>query len=283
MIRSTCVEKALYYIEHHLRDNLNLEEIADVANYSPWHFHRLFYASTGISVGEYIRKRRLSEASKELTNSTKPIKQIASDYGFDSQAAFTRSFKSFCGYTPGKLRSDRITLTCFNALTNLNTRGRKMLSPKFVHRDSFRVIGLCRSFTMNNNSIPSLWDKFSQSCDQLPGVINPKTAYGICYSEETDMTADTPFFYIAGMEVSLDAVVPADFHEKSIPEADYAVFEHIGSLDTLQQTYKAIYNEWLPSSGYQRMNDYDIELYDERFKYGAPDSVFEIWIPIQKN
>jgi len=283
MSRAKQIDKALVFIEENLRNPLSLEEIADVANYSPWHFHRLFNASTGITVGEYIRKRRLSEASRELIHTDRPIKQIAADYQFESQAAFTRSFKAFCGCTPGKMRTGLRSLTGFAPLRIISARGSTMQTPRIVSRPAFRVAGIsCRS-TMNNNVIPALWDEFNKICCQTPQPVQPGVALGICYSiGEGPTTPDTPFGYLAGMEVPADAALPEGFEEIAVPASDYAVFEHIGPLDTLRQTYNALYGEWLPASGYEQAGDLDFELYGPRFEYGAADSVMEIWVPVKK-
>lgn len=53
-------------------------------------------------------------------------------------------------------------------------------------------------------------------------------------------------------------------------------------LDTLHDTYAAIYDQWLPQSAYDRAKSDDFELYDERFNYGKPDSIMEIWVPVRK-
>jgi len=284
MSRENQIDKALVFIEQNLRKALSLEEIADVANYSPWHFHRLFYAATGYTIGEYIRKRRLSEASRELIFLDKPIKQIAADYQFESQAAFTRSFKAYCGCTPGKLRATLSSLTSFEPLRIRTSRGKKtMQTPKIVHRCPSRVVGIsCRS-TMNNNVIPALWDDFFKVCSKIPNPLVEETALGVCYTiSDGPMTPDTPFGYLAGMEVSASEALPEGFEEITIPEGDYAVFEHLGSLDTLHDTYSALYGEWLPASGYEQSGDLDFELYGPHFKYGDPQSVMEIWVPVKQ-
>ncbi|HPS89817.1 MAG TPA: helix-turn-helix transcriptional regulator, partial [Methanosarcina vacuolata] len=113
------LEKALHYIEQHLKEAMTLEDIAFAANYSPWHFHRLFLAFTGVTVGEYVRKRRLSEASRELALGTKAIRQLAAEYQFESQAAFTRSFKSFSGCTPREMRRHLSPLLNYQARITL--------------------------------------------------------------------------------------------------------------------------------------------------------------------
>lgn len=277
------IEKALRYIEAHLTQKLCLEDIAEAANYSPWHFHRLFFACYGITVGEYIRKRRMSEASRELAFSDRPIKQIAAEYQFESQAAFSRSFKNFCGTSPGKMRQQLKPILCFEAITKKPKKGEIMQQPKIIHQPGFRVIGkTCRS-TMNNNTIPALWDEFNKVCSKIPGAIEEGSAYGICYFEEiTEMTNDTPFTYLAGIKVANDQAAGEGLVTRDVPAADYAVFEHHGSLETLGQTYDSIYSNWLPDSGYNRKDSDDFERYDERFQYGKPESVMEIWVPVIK-
>jgi len=157
-----------------------------------------------------------------------------------------------------------------------------MKAPRFAHKESFRVIGISCLSTLRNNTIPALWDEFNKICGTIPGMVEPHTALGICYYEKMeDMTEDTPFTYLAGMEVVSTQEAPAGLESRDVPAADYAVFEHQGSLDTLQQTYASIYEDWFPQSGYQRKVADDFELYDSRFQFGKPESVMEIWIPIE--
>lgn len=162
-----------------------------------------------------------------------------------------------------------------------NVKGEKMLSPKMKTKAAFRVIGKTCESTMKQNNIPALWDQFGKFNPQIPGILNPQAAIGVCYFEEMDkMTDDTPFTYLAGMEVKPDQEAPEGMLARDVPAAEYAVFEHVGSLATLHETYDAIYGEWMPKSGYSRAEADDFELYDERFKFGQPDSVMEIWVPI---
>ncbi len=282
MSTSKQVDKALRHIEAHLKDELRLEDVADAANYSPWHFHRLFSACTGSTLGDYIRKRRLSEASKELVSGDRPIKQIAADYRFESQSAFTRSFKQLLGCTPGKMRAGCFPAFRFDPLEP-KQRGETMQKPKIIHNPGMRVFGIsCRS-TVNNNVIPALWERFNQVCAGIPGSVKPGIAYGICYSDPgVEMTADTPFSYLAAIEVAPDAARPDGIEEMTLPAVDYAVFEHRGSLDTLQETIRALYGEWLPASGLKWTGKFDLEYYGPAFSYGQEDSSLELWIPVVK-
>jgi AraC family transcriptional regulator len=155
------------------------------------------------------------------------------------------------------------------------------MQPRFVHRPQFTVVGMkCRT-SMSNNLIPRLWDDFMQRHDEIRDWIEPDNCFGICFQEESNGNPDKDFFsYLAGIEVQNTNFIPEGMEAKTLPAAEYAVFEHIGALDILQETYARIYREWLPQSGYQMTGDTDFELYDRRFKHGQPDSVMEIWIPV---
>jgi AraC family transcriptional regulator len=283
MLKRPELNKAIRYIEAGLKSKLILEDISEQANMSAWHFHRVFLASTGITVGEYIRRRRISEAAKELVFTHKPIKVLAGEYQYESQAAFTRSFTSIYGVSPGKLRRMLGPLKFFHALPHPR-KGENMLTPRFEHKKQFRVVGITCENTMKNNNIPKLWNEFNQGICPMMDRNSSKAALGISYyTDMAELNEDTPFTYLAGFEIQPEAECPQGLTERTVPEADYAVFQHIGSLDTLNDTYNAIYGEWLPQSGYRHKVADVFELYDERFHYGMDDSVMEIWVPIEKN
>lgn len=281
---SRLIQNAINHIEQNLCSELALEDISDVANYSPWHFHRLFVAHTGMGVAEYIRRRRLSEAALQLRQSSLPISGLATKYGFESQAAFTRAFGKAWGISPAKFRREHISIPLQAPIqVSHYHKGVKMINAQIKHKPAFRVIGIrCRT-TMQTNSIPQLWDDFGSVCDRIPNPLVPNTAIGICYGDpEVEMTPETPFYYLAGMEVSTTQHAPADMLSMDLPAGDYAVFEHHGALDNLHDTYQAIYEQWFAKADYKPRGDFDFELYDERFDYGKPESVMEIWVPVVK-
>lgn len=98
------VQRAIDYIEDHLFESLELERIAGEAAMSVPNLYRLFYALTGHPIKDYIRKRRTSEAARQLRRSNMPILEIALDCGFETYQTFTKSFKKLTGLTPGMYR-----------------------------------------------------------------------------------------------------------------------------------------------------------------------------------
>lgn len=101
----THVQKTLDYIESHLKAPVTLEALARLAAFSPHHYHRIFQALVGEPVMEYVRRRRLSEAGREmLADPTKRMLDLALEYQFSSQEAFIRAFRKCFGMTPGEFR-----------------------------------------------------------------------------------------------------------------------------------------------------------------------------------
>ncbi|MFS1538875.1 MAG: helix-turn-helix domain-containing protein [Candidatus Phlomobacter fragariae] len=92
------------WIEEHIGTIIYLEELASYSGYSLWHMQKIFKEITGISLGKYIRQRRLAKAVNLLRNSTKPIFDIALDFGFGSQSHFTYMFRKEFGITPYHFR-----------------------------------------------------------------------------------------------------------------------------------------------------------------------------------
>jgi AraC-like DNA-binding protein len=107
------LNRALEYFENGLTQTISIQETATAVGYSRSRFGCLFRATIGETPGEYIRKRRLSEAARELVTSKKRILDIALDYQFESQEAFTRSFKRMFHLSPAAYRQKRRLVRTF--------------------------------------------------------------------------------------------------------------------------------------------------------------------------
>lgn len=87
------------YIEHRLTDELSLERISEYAGVSDYHFRKIFFYLSGLTLSEYIRNRKLSEANKNLLNG-ESVTDVAFKYGYQSVDGFTRAFKNWSGFLP---------------------------------------------------------------------------------------------------------------------------------------------------------------------------------------
>ena len=127
------VKKVIDYIENHLEKEINLDNISENAGYSKFHLNRIFTEYTGITIYQYLQRRRLTVAAEQLVCSDKPIMQIAFEAGYDTQQSFSFAFKQIYLYPPKLYRElgvfipkqNKISMSCvyaaryFNAVTNI--------------------------------------------------------------------------------------------------------------------------------------------------------------------
>ena len=115
------LQSSIDFIEQHLTDELDIEEIAGKAALSPFYYQRIFGALCGMTVGEYIRARRMSQAAQELARTNAKVIDIALKYGYDSPDSFTKAFLRFHGVSPSRAREIRCAhaIICSAAYQNI--------------------------------------------------------------------------------------------------------------------------------------------------------------------
>src|ERR1035437_5936558 len=96
--------RVLTHIQEHLDEALDLEELARVACFSSFHFHRIFAAMTGETLADHVRRLRLERAAMELRSGAKQVIQVALDAGYEAHEAFSRAFKAAYGVSPTEFR-----------------------------------------------------------------------------------------------------------------------------------------------------------------------------------
>lgn len=273
------VAKALWFIETHSAGDVTLADIAGIAGVSRFHMVRAFGVTTGRSVMRYVRGRRLSEAAKVLAKGSPDILMVALDAGYASHEAFTRAFRGQSGVTPDSVRAagsvDNLELT--EAFAMDETSNVTLRAPRIETGRPMLIAGLGGHFTFENTAgIPTLWHRFAEHSSNVPGQVG-RVAYGACYN--TDEAGN--FDYIAGVEVADFAGLPSDFARLRLTGQRYAVFTHEDHVSTVRGTFMAVFNDWLPNSGYQSADAAPFERYDPRFDSCTGMGGVEIWIPIK--
>jgi len=102
------ISKAIHYIENHLTEDIDIDEISGQAYSSSSHFQLIFHLVMGITIGEYIRNRRLSLAAQDLLQPNSKIYDVAQRYQYETQESFSKAFTRFHGIPPSKVEWDRI-------------------------------------------------------------------------------------------------------------------------------------------------------------------------------
>ena len=105
---ASIILRTINFMEEHLKDDLNLNDIAKFTGYSKYHLNRIFSETVGCTMHKYIQRRRLTEAAKQLVYTDIPIIEIALEAKYDSQQAFTLAFRQLYLQTPQNYRENGI-------------------------------------------------------------------------------------------------------------------------------------------------------------------------------
>ena len=275
---------ALKYIEENLTNDIDFKEVARLAFCSEYHFKRMFSFLAGISLSEYIRRRRLTLAAFELKGSNVKVSDIAMKYGYNSPDSFARAFQSLHGITPSEARNNGHSLKAYPRMTfHLSIKGGSEMNYRIEEKEAFRIVGIKKRvpiiFKGVNPEIASMWgnldsetiNKFKKLSNVEPmGLINASTNFS-----EGRMVDH----YIG---VATTKACPDNLTQLEVPALSWAVFEAIGPFpDTLQDVWGRIYSEWFPSSNYEQIEGPEI-LWNENKDVTSPTLKSEIWIPILK-
>jgi len=270
------IQYALAYIEANLTRDLEVRDIAKQAYLSPFYFQRIFGALCGISVGEYIRSRRLSLAGEELASSDAKVIDVAAKYGYESPDSFNRAFQRFHGISPSAAKKAGARLISFAPVKIKQTvEGVHMMEYSIVEKPQFTVMGVSRKFHPETSYqlIPEYWtEMFSQPDFPLMGV------YGICID---DNGADGEFDYWIADNYIPWQEIPAGCKSMVIPGGTWAVFPC--KMKTLQDTNTRMWQEWLLSCREYRLSgSYNLEVYGAPCKEDQSETYVELWLPVEK-
>ena len=278
---------AIDYIEENLAGDVDFNEAARRACCSTFHFQRIFFAVSGLTPAEYVRRRRLTLAATEISSGTAKIIDIAVKYGYDSPDAFTRAFHQLHGVTPTAARRPGVTLTAYPRISfRIELKGGNDMDYRIIKKPAFPIALTVRQFTnvngQNLKDIPQWWEEFMTSPDcaeltafsgNLPGAVTGGVMLGVCYGE-----ADTGEFSY-GIAVELpEGVAPGKFAKMEIPETTWAVFDC--TVANLQDVTKHVFREWYISTGYEHPGGPDLEVYLP--EGSGQDMKCQIWAPIVK-
>lgn len=289
----TNVLEAIEFIEANLRESIKVQDVCNLSDLSPWQFQRVFRALVGDSIGNYIRGRRLTLAAYALQKSSSParILDVAIEFQFGSQEAFSRAFKTAFGITPAEARSmpsSRLPTAKpkldYGKLLQLSQGIKK--EPKFQNFGSKTFIGLSMTIksplgidTEFDGKAAKHWEVFDQRRSEIISRVSGYS-YGFALSPGFEMEEES-LTYLACVEVSDVSSVPDSMEVFSLPELQYAVFEVTGHLESCHVTTDYIYGIWLPQSEFARANGPDFELFDHKvYKRGQANSVSYYFLPI---
>lgn len=278
------LSNAIEYIESNLDKDISIDAAAQIACCSAYYFQRVFTYVAGISLSEYIRRRRMSQAAFELQKSDKKVLDIALKYGYSSPTAFNRAFQSVHGITPVAAKNMGSVLNAYPPIRfSVKITGGTAMSYRITEKADMRIVGiripLVADMEENQKVVPEFWKKALEN-NYLPKIIEltnqePGGILGVTVYENPQEI----FYYIAA---STTEAIPQNMFEYEIPASTWVIFENDGRFkEDVQNVFKRFYTEWLPFSGYEYAGLPDLEVYP--VMPGKPlNGHSEVWIGIKK-
>ena len=274
------LNEACNYIENNIENEIDIKEIARIANQSTDSINRFFVSMLGITIKEYIRKRRLSLAVYDLQNSDEKITDIAFKYGFNSYDSFCKAFLNQHHVTPTQAKNPSCEVNIFPPATfEINVNGAQKIKFKICDLKEFEVYGISKNFNcqssdrfkqekeMWSNDYEHYPEKICQGYDGIWYGIFENGKYSIARKKE---------------DVGLDGL-----EKIKIKSGKYAVFitdkgGYAG--DELSKTHDLIFNSWLKDTQYNIKREYIIEVFHlatDKAKR-RKNRYYEIYIPINE-
>lgn len=280
------LQKAIEYMENHLLDDITVKDIAKHAHLSPYHFQRTFVILTDITVGEYLRRRRLTKAAQELCNNNIKIIDLALKYGYKTPESFTKAFQKQHGLTPSEVRKGIGNIQSYNRLTiQVELKGVEPMNYQLKEREAFKIVGVKKKIYCDENfnqsiEIGKFWSEVGQdgTLDRLVGLINGQIS-GLIGATVDYSKKNNELEYWVAAESTGDTLDGLSSYE--IPASKWAIFEVVGPVaEALPKTWKKIYSEWFPSNDYEYGGGPSLEVYKSS-EPASSTAQSEIWVPVK--
>ena len=274
------LNRVLEYIQDHLDQPLNLNELAKVACFSPFHFHRIFAAYVGESVSAHIRRVRLERAAHRLRHTKRSVTDIAFDAAYETSAAFNKAFRQYFKTTPSKFRTRKIPYYLKPRQLQLVITKETAMQPEIRIRSDKTILYVRRTGDYNKSS-GEAWSAVCQFAFPRGLVGRDVEFIGISH-DDPDITAEDKLRYDACITVEKDVKPEGEVGVMTLKGGRYAVFLHQGPYHELKATYRMIYKDWLPASGMKLRNSTEFEVYLNDPDRTKPENLkTEIFIPVE--
>lgn len=270
------MNQAISYVENHLCEEIDTAEISHIMACPFVIFQRYFVQITGIPLSEYIRRRKLTCAAYELQSTNEKVIDIAYKYGYESPDSFSFAFKRMHGVAPNMARKLETNLKFYSRLNfTLVIRGVFEMNYQVVEKKAFTVIGK-RLITAEGGGTWAVCKGDGSYEKILSFGEDGQKSLGLCFGFDTEGNND----YMVGIECETDH---PEFDKYIYPDTQWLVFTAEGKIseNVLSNTWKRIYEEFLPQSKYKQAIYPTIEAY-KTWNIGKDECMVEIMIPVEK-
>lgn len=282
------LNQVIDYIEENLTGDLSLEKIAEYAGVSDFHFRKIFFYLAGMTLSEYIKNRKLSEANQDLLRGER-VTDVALKYGYQSMDGFTRAFKKWSGVLPSEVARFGVHKTFPKLTFVITVRGGISMDYQIVEKPAFKFAGVSKRVPMQFEGVNLEIVKLAESItaeqrEEMHALQNvePYEIVNVSYEADANFLKEEGYLtHMIGVLTTKNQV--SDRLDVVPVEAlTWAVFPNEGPFpSTLQNTMARVYSEWLPTSDYELINapSFSFTKMDPQKKDYAYS---EVWVAVRK-
>lgn len=282
----TGMARALDFIEDHLREPVGVADMAAAVAYSLYHFCRTFKAATHFTPYDYLMRRRIAEAAREVLASERKLIDIAFDYQFNNPETFSRAFKRVLGLQPTQWRKQgaaedqwpgyRQIMPRLTAAHLEHLQRNAPWRPTIEERPALSLTGV---MTLGDDSAIA-WDRLRRELVACSLADTAGDFYGWTWcaadGAEGGVTAMLAALADSGISTEAGALVA-----KTLPARTYLRVPHRGAARDLALTLDYAYHIWLPQSDYRAAMPWYVE------HYGAPPGrpaggAWDVYLPVER-
>ncbi|MFF5179519.1 GyrI-like domain-containing protein [Micromonospora sp. NPDC000316] len=276
-------------VEEHLTEELDVNGLARSLGTTEYHLRRMFSSLAGMSLSEYVRRRRMTVAAADVVRGEGDLLSIAVRHGYGSTEAFGRAFRAVHGASPGDVRRDGGPLRSQPQVKfRLTVEGSIPMDTRIVDRPAFRLAGHAARVPFIHQGInPHIQQHISglpmEAHLRLKALsdTDPAGLLQVSDNVEPDAAEGSELTYLHGVAVSRDTPIPDDLDAIEVPAGRWAVFRTSGPHpQALQDTWAATATEWFPSNPWRlRPGPSIVAILDRADDFST--ATCELWLPVE--
>ncbi|MFQ5494604.1 MAG: GyrI-like domain-containing protein [Phycisphaerae bacterium] len=284
--------RVLVHVQTHLDECLPLEDLASVAHFSPFHFHRIFRGLVGESVQGHIRRLRLERAAHRLKFTGEPVTRIAFEAGYETHEAFTRAFRALLDASPSEFRKQQRAMPFKKAPSGVHFSPDGALDhcqlpekedpPMEVRIETLAPMPvLFARHTGPYDQVGKTWNRLFAWAGPRRLVGPGLTTFGVAYDDPA-VTPPDRLRYDACLAIDREIAGDGEIGTQTVGGGSYAVTRHVGPYERLGDTYARLCGEWLPGSGRELRSAPALEFYRNAPMNTPPeDLITDIYMPLE--
>jgi AraC family transcriptional regulator len=309
------INRVLDYIQEHLDRDLTLDELAGVAHFSRFHFHRIFYSLMGEPLFQYIQRLRIEKAASSLIwYPRKTITRIAYECGFSGSSSFARSFRERFSMSATQWRSSRgrgdsnpgygernackglrnaglaipgssVQIEYHNQSQiwriSMGTRKERMVEVRHLEEMPVAYVRYVGPYKGDAKLFEGLYERLLRWAGPR-GLVNfPETKCVVVYHDDPEITPEEKLRVSACITVPGGTQTGGEVGSMTIQAGKYAMARFELLPHEYQEAWSWLFSQWLPSSGYQPGDGPCFELYQHQGTCEGEKTVVDICVPVK--